>query len=86
MIGVLSYSLYLWHLPVFTLVQQRLGRSPASLVVEVPITLALAVGSYRLVERPFLKARERLPSTRQEPSVRGELAVLAEADATKGST
>ena len=86
MIGVLSYSLYLWHLPVFTLIQYRLGRSLASLVVEVLVTLALAVGSYRLVERPFLRARERLASTRQEPSVRGEFAVLAEADATRGST
>jgi peptidoglycan/LPS O-acetylase OafA/YrhL len=84
MVGVLSYSLYLWHLPVFTLVQQRLGRSPASLAVEVPVTLALAVASYRLVERPFLRARERLPSTTQEPSVRGEFAVLAEGDGTRG--
>jgi peptidoglycan/LPS O-acetylase OafA/YrhL len=77
--GVLSYSLYLWHFPVFALVQERLGRSLKSLLVEVPLTVLLAYGSYRLVERPFLRARERLPGTRQEPSVRGELAALAEA-------
>jgi peptidoglycan/LPS O-acetylase OafA/YrhL len=77
--GVLSYSLYLWHFPVFALVQERLGRSLKSLLVEVPLTVLLAYGSYRLVERPFLRARERLPGTRQEPSVRGELATLAEA-------
>ena len=56
----------------------------ASLVVELPITLLLAYGSYRLVERPFLRARERLPSTQQEPAVRGELATLADAGATTG--
>jgi peptidoglycan/LPS O-acetylase OafA/YrhL len=74
---VLSYSLYLWHFPVFAIAQHELGRSLKSLLVELPITLVLAYGSYRLVERPFLRARERLPSTQQEPAVRGELAVLA---------
>jgi peptidoglycan/LPS O-acetylase OafA/YrhL len=82
--GVLSYSLYLWHFPVFALAQHQFGRSLKSLVVELPITLLLAYGSYRLVERPFLRARERLPSTQQEPAVRGELASLAGADASGG--
>jgi peptidoglycan/LPS O-acetylase OafA/YrhL len=49
------------------------------LVMEVPLTVLLAHGSYRLVERPFLRARERLPGARQEPSGRGEYATLAEA-------
>ena len=78
-IGVLSYSLYLWHFPVFALAQHRLGRSLKSLLVELPVTLLLAYGSYRLVERPFLRARERLASTQQEPAARGQLAVLASA-------
>jgi peptidoglycan/LPS O-acetylase OafA/YrhL len=78
-IGVLSYSLYLWHFPVFALAQHQLGRSLKSLLVELPVTLLLAYGSYRLVERPFLRARERLPSTQQEPAVRGEFAALATA-------
>ena len=47
--------------------------------MELPVTLLLAYGSYRLVERPFLRARERLPRTQQEPAIRGELAVLASA-------
>jgi peptidoglycan/LPS O-acetylase OafA/YrhL len=79
--GVLSYSLYLWHFPVFALAQRRLGWSLQSLAVELPVTLLLAYGSYRLVERPFLRARERLPGTRQDPAVRGELATLAGAGA-----
>lgn len=83
--GILSYSLYLWHFPVFALSQDRLGRSLKSLMVELPVTLALAYGSYRLVERPFLRARERLPSTQQEPSVRGEFAALAEVGATSAT-
>jgi peptidoglycan/LPS O-acetylase OafA/YrhL len=84
LVGVLSYSLYLWHFPVFALVQERLGRSLKSLLVELPITILLAYGSYRLVERPFLRTRERLPSTRQEPPVRGELAAVAEAGVATG--
>jgi peptidoglycan/LPS O-acetylase OafA/YrhL len=75
--GVLSYSLYLWHLPVFALAQQQFGRSLKSLLVELPVTLLLAYGSYRLIERPCLRVRERLPRTWQQPPVRGELATIA---------
>src|SRR5262249_7480517 len=60
-IGVLSYSLYLWQ-QVF-LVQDRWKYQPWHWV---PISWALAFGaacaSYYLVERPFLRLRERLQS------------------------
>lgn len=60
-LGVASYSLYLWHIPVLTALID-LGLSPgfASLaLVAVPIAIAVALLSYRLVEAPFLRLRRR---------------------------
>lgn len=60
-VGVLSYSLYIWQ-------QLFLNRSSAAWVCEFPLNLILvglcAVGSYYLVEQPFLRLKQRFsPST-----------------------
>ena len=54
-LGVISYGVYLWHWPVIVyLTPERLGvRRSVAQAVCVIVTLALAVGSYRLVERPI---------------------------------
>ena len=54
-LGVISYGVYLWHWPVIVyLTPERLGvRRSVAQAVCVVVTLALAVGSYRLVERPI---------------------------------
>lgn len=65
-IGLVSYSLYLWHWPAILLVRDQLliggGRG-------IVLTLTLAGGaawlSYRLVERPFRGPRARAWSTPQ---------------------
>jgi len=53
---VLSYSLYIWQ-------QLFLNRSSAALVCTFPLNLILvglsALGSYYLVEQPFLKLKQR---------------------------
>ncbi|MBJ7574397.1 acyltransferase family protein [Luteimonas sp. MC1828] len=58
-IGLISYSLYLWHWPLLVLAKYRAGMEPlssaASLVLLV-VTFLLAVASYYLVERPFRKS------------------------------
>lgn len=60
-IGLFSYSLYLWHLPVIH------GNVP--MFTGVPLALAIAGAflvsylSYQLVERPFLMRRHRQSST-----------------------
>jgi len=53
-LGVISYSLYLWHLPVLMLVR-RIGHAGAHLGAGVAAALVVATASYFAVERPFLR-------------------------------
>jgi peptidoglycan/LPS O-acetylase OafA/YrhL len=83
-IGLFSYSLYLWHLPVIH------GNVP--IFAGVPLVLAIAGAflvsylSYQLVERPFLVRRHRqsssktLPTTELDPVIVPVLAPATEAD------
>ena len=58
-IGVLSYSLYLWQQPfLWEGGQVVLGRWPTNIIIAVLVALA----SYRVVERPFLKIKGRVSS------------------------
>jgi len=55
-IGLISYSLYLWHWPIFVfshyyLVQASL--TPVEAAIAVAMTFVLATLSWRFVERPF---------------------------------
>jgi len=60
-VGVLSYSLYLWQ-------QLFLNRHSASWATAFPVNLAFAFGaavaSYYIVERPFLRLKERLSAAK----------------------
>lgn len=60
-LGLISYSLYLWHYPLLTLWQYLVGTgwfgaAPllSLLLLATPIMLLVAWLSYRYVERPFL--------------------------------
>lgn len=58
-IGGLSYSLYLWHWPVFAFVRYGIGRyemAPPLLVLTMLVITGLSYASLRFVETPF---RER---------------------------
>jgi peptidoglycan/LPS O-acetylase OafA/YrhL len=57
LIGVASYSLYLWHLPIVE------ALAPHALAFSVPASLAVALVSYRFVEAPFLRQRRRWSSS-----------------------
>ncbi len=64
-VGVLSYSLYLWQ-------QLFLNRHSPSWVAAFPVNLlfafGLAIGSYYIVERPFLRLKEKLGASKRANS------------------
>ena len=65
-IGLISYSLYLWHWPIIVLVRYvNTGKLDAKLTTIVILSsLAAGVLSWRFVERPF-RDRRALPARRQ---------------------
>ncbi len=54
-VGLVSYSAYLWHQPLFAFARFRFNIEPASLAMALlcAAAFALAVVSWRWVERPF---------------------------------
>jgi peptidoglycan/LPS O-acetylase OafA/YrhL len=59
-LGRISYGVYLWHLPVYAAVGWKVG---------LPLTLAVALASYRFVELPFLRMRHRAPDAQRAPAL-----------------
>ena len=61
-LGRISYSLYLWHFPVFWVVADNTESWAPALRVAlgVPAAFLLAIGSYYLVERPALRLKHRV--------------------------
>jgi peptidoglycan/LPS O-acetylase OafA/YrhL len=68
MLGRLSYSLYLWHVPIFTIFSKE--RHPDTsrvllVVTKVVVSAAAAVTSYYVVERPAIEYGRRLRERRR---------------------
>lgn len=67
LVGVVSYSLYMWHVPLvaeLVRVPGLSGRFLPLLGVALPVTLAVATASYLVVERPALRLRRTWATTR----------------------
>jgi peptidoglycan/LPS O-acetylase OafA/YrhL len=67
MLGTISYSLYLWHYPIFWTIERRdpAWPGPVRLVFGIALAVAASTASYVLVERRFLRrsgARRRASS------------------------
>ncbi len=70
-LGGLSYSLYLWHVPIFTILdKERFPDAPRLLLVVSKIVLSFAAAwlSYRLIERPAIEFGRRLRARDTSPS------------------
>jgi peptidoglycan/LPS O-acetylase OafA/YrhL len=65
-LGRISYSLYLWHLPILEEVDSWRGSDDlvGIAMVGIPLSLAAGVASFVLVERPLLRGvpRKRVPT------------------------
>ncbi len=56
-VGRISYSLYLWHWPVYVLMRWTRGLDSAvAQIIAILITFALAALSYRFIEQPFRRS------------------------------
>jgi peptidoglycan/LPS O-acetylase OafA/YrhL len=71
-LGRISYGVYLWHYPIALGADRALGSWPAvaRFVVVAPLSIAIAAASYRFVEKPFLRIKDRIrpDSERRMPS------------------
>ncbi len=74
-LGRISYGVYLYHWPVFVLIDRKGWALPvgASLAVKCAITLAVALASYYLVERPIRTATWMPPRRTLVAAVGGTL-------------
>jgi peptidoglycan/LPS O-acetylase OafA/YrhL len=67
-LGKISYSLFLWHIPVFLTLQRNAAHWPTALRVGFGVTLAFALAwaSFVLVERPLLRRSRRRRAERAD--------------------
>lgn len=57
-VGLISYSLYLWHWPVFVLMKWTTGlEEPVQMAFAIFATFFLAISSFFLVERPIRSSK-----------------------------
>lgn len=56
--GLISYSAYLWHQPLFAFTRLRNSEEPSTIVFSflVIVTIALAYLSWRFIEKPFRRS------------------------------
>ncbi|MFL5237826.1 MAG: acyltransferase family protein, partial [Rhizomicrobium sp.] len=62
-VGLISYSLYLWHWPIYVFARAALFRAPTPFetTLLIGMSFALAVLSWRFVEQPFRSRSIRWP-------------------------
>lgn len=83
-IGLISYSLYLWHWPVLVFARYYAidPLNPAQLAGVLLLSLALSVASWRFIERPF--RRSTLPPRQAARRAYAAAAVLSVAAVSAG--
>ena len=66
-VGVWSYGIYLWHLPLVRLARPVLGETLLVTVGALLASVAVAAASYRFVEQPVLRGRRSAPVELVDP-------------------
>jgi peptidoglycan/LPS O-acetylase OafA/YrhL len=61
-VGVWSYGIYLWHLPLIRLAQPVLGGTLAVATGAALASVGVAAASYRFLEQPVLRGRRARPA------------------------
>ncbi|HET6508379.1 MAG TPA: acyltransferase [Baekduia sp.] len=68
-IGRRSYGLYLWHFPIFVIVDTRWGLdSTSARLGALAVTVVVVMLSYRFVEQPFLRRKDAAAPETIEPA------------------
>lgn len=87
-VGLISYSLYLWHWPIRTFVRHTLVLEPLDVVTTVAAitaSFAIAALSWRYVERPWRQSARVAPRPSLRPLFAASTMVLAASLAIVGS-
>ena len=84
-VGLISYSLYLWHWPLYVFSRYILFRdlSPFETAVLIAASFALAIASWRFIEKPF---RRPIPRVRLFPAAATAMACAFGVGAFAAST
>jgi peptidoglycan/LPS O-acetylase OafA/YrhL len=75
-IGIISYSLYLWHLPILSLFVLTFSSYKQFVLSSSAFLLLFCTGSYYFIERPFIRFR-RAAHSRSEQAVVAPLETLS---------
>lgn len=67
-LGRISYGIYLWHFPLILLVRTHVS-SFVTVLITVPLSIIAAEISFRVLERPILRWRDRRVDSRIEQQV-----------------
>jgi peptidoglycan/LPS O-acetylase OafA/YrhL len=62
LLGKMSYSIYLWHLPTLKILEQVTGDSLTVTLIAAVLTFGLSWATYSLIEIPMLSIRHRFGS------------------------
>lgn len=68
-VGKISYGLYLFHLPVYYIVEELMPTAslPVRLAIKVSVSLVLAWGSFSLFEKRFLLMKSKFEAPARKP-------------------
>lgn len=82
LIGLISYPLYLWHMPLLTFLRTTTiaEASITNRLIAVALSVLLAIATYRFIERPVRFGR-RVPSNRTAWTLVGTMTLAASVSA-----